>query len=87
MNKVRKKGKLVYQFSTNEFAELMGQTAQNIRYKALKNRFKTELTGISAISLSNEYLIEMEVKKNIEYLTVKNYKKYEWLIKKILEIN
>lgn len=74
MQKIRKKGKLVNQFSVKEYAQIVNQTVQNIRYKAKNNGFKTELTGVSAVRNGYEYIIEVQIDKNKLYLeqSIKN---------------
>jgi hypothetical protein len=68
MQKIRKKGKLVNQFSVREYAAIVSQTPQNIRLKAKNNAFKTEVTGVSAIRNGFEYIIEVQIEKNKSYL-------------------
>lgn len=71
MDNIIKNGREIVQYSVYEFADLVKQSAQNIRHKARQNRFKTELTGISARRNAHEWIIEVDVERYLKYLGTK----------------
>ena len=71
MNNITKNGREVQQYSVYEFAEIVRQTPQNIRYKARKDKFDTEKTGVSAYRNCYEWIIEVDVQKFLYYLGTK----------------
>lgn len=67
MNSVIKNNREIFQYSVYEFAKLVNQTPQNIRYKARKGKFDNARTGVSAYRNCYEWIIEVDVERFKKY--------------------